>query len=80
MESLLGLPKGADDAAIQNEVFSVGKRNDYENLREWFKSLYEILLGREQGPRMGSFIALYGITETVDLIKRVLDGQDISGS
>ncbi|MGA0314643.1 MAG: lysine--tRNA ligase [Alphaproteobacteria bacterium] len=78
--SLLGLPTGADANAIQNEVFSVGKRNDYENLRDWFKSLYEILLGREQGPRMGSFIALYGIAETVDLIKRVLDGQDISGS
>ncbi len=80
MASLLGLPTGADSTAIQNEVFSVGKRNGYENLRDWFKSLYEILLGREQGPRMGSFIALYGIAETVDLIKRVLDGQDISGS
>ncbi|MEC9022504.1 MAG: lysine--tRNA ligase, partial [Pseudomonadota bacterium] len=80
VESLLGLPIGADAAAIQREVFSVGKENDYENLRDWFKSLYEILLGREQGPRIGSFIALYGIAETVDLIKQVLDGQDISGS
>ena len=80
VESLLGLPIGADAAAIQNEVFLVGKKNDYENLRDWFKALYEILLGREQGPRMGSFIALYGIAETVDLIKQVLDGQDISGS
>ena len=45
----------------------------------WFKALYEILLGRDQGPRMGSFIALYGVAETVSLIKRVLAGEDISG-
>ena len=71
----------ADDAgaeAIQSEVYEVGKRHDFENLREWFKALYEILLGQEQGPRMGSFIALYGISETVALIRRVLAGEDLA--
>jgi len=71
----------ADDAsaeAIQSEVYEVGKRHDFENLREWFRALYEILLGQEQGPRMGSFIALYGISETVALIRRVLAGEDLA--
>jgi lysyl-tRNA synthetase class 1 len=77
--TLEGLPDDADGAAIQNEVYEVGKRHNYENLRNWFKALYEILLGREQGPRMGSFIALYGKQETVELIGKVLAGEDISG-
>ena len=45
---------------------------------DWFKALYETLLGQEQGPRMGSFIVLYGISETVTLIKRVLAGDDLA--
>ena len=77
--TLEALPAGADGAAIQNDVYEVGKRNGFENLRDWFKALYETLLGREQGPRMGSFIALYGVEETISLIRRVLAGEDISG-
>ena len=46
---------------IQNVVFEVGKRHPFESLRHWFQALYETLLGSSQGPRMGSFIALYGI-------------------
>jgi lysyl-tRNA synthetase class 1 len=76
--TLKSLPVDADAVAIQNEIYEVGKRNGYENLREWFKALYEILLGREQGPRMGSFIALYGIEETLSLIGHVLAGDNIS--
>lgn len=74
------MEQGTDAATIQNEVFEVGKRNGFENLRDWFKALYEILLGRDQGPRMGSFIALYGVEETTALIRRVLAGEDISGN
>ena len=77
--SLEALPESAEAADIQNEVFEIGKRHDFEDLRAWFKALYEILLGRDQGPRMGSFIALYGVSETLALIKRVLAGEDISG-
>ena len=53
---------------LQNLVFSVGKDHGFTELREWFKALYEILLGQEQGPRMGSFIALFGVDETIALI------------
>ena len=41
-------------------------------------ALYEILLGQSQGPRMGSFIALYGVAETVALIDRALNGEDLA--
>jgi lysyl-tRNA synthetase class 1 len=76
--ALESLPADADAEAIQHEVYEVGKRHDFADLRAWFKALYEILLGRDQGPRMGSFIALYGKQETLALIRRVLAGEDIS--
>ncbi len=66
----------ADDAeAIQFEVYEIGKRHGFEPLRDWFKALYETLLGQSRGPRMGSFIALYGRDETIALIGRVLAGE-----
>jgi len=56
-----------DAVELQNIVYQIG--NDFEfELREWFKALYEILLGQSTGPRMGSFIALFGIRETIALI------------
>ncbi|MFP4098511.1 MAG: lysine--tRNA ligase [Alphaproteobacteria bacterium] len=55
-------------------VFATGKENGYdkESLRDWFQALYQILLGQDQGPRFGSFIALYGSKETVTLIRKAL--------
>ncbi|WP_265571624.1 lysine--tRNA ligase [Sphingomicrobium nitratireducens] len=58
---------------IQTIVFEVGKRHPFESLRDWFKALYETLLGSEQGPRMGSFIALYGVENSRKLIADALD-------
>ena len=75
---LEGMASDASGADIQTEVYEVGKAHGFENLREWFKACYEILLGQEQGPRMGSFIALYGITETVTLMEKALAGEDLS--
>lgn len=65
---------------MQARVYEVGKRHGFENLRDWFKALYEILLSQSQGPRMGSFIALYGANETVALIDRALKGEDLAQS
>lgn len=67
-----------DSETLQNEVYEVGKRHPFPSLRDWFKSMYEVLLGSEQGPRMGSFIALYGVAETRALIGRALAGEDLS--
>ncbi|WP_121116897.1 lysine--tRNA ligase [Croceibacterium ferulae] len=59
---------------LQTMVYEIGKRPEYgfESLRDWFKALYETLLGSPQGPRMGSFIALYGIDSTRRLIAEAL--------
>lgn len=67
----------SDDATaeeLQNLVYEIGKDPHYgfEQLRDWFKCLYETLLGSSQGPRMGSFIALYGIANTRKLIAEAL--------
>ncbi|AZQ68837.1 lysine--tRNA ligase [Silicimonas algicola] len=66
---------GTDPEELQTMVFAVGKDHGFEPLRDWFKALYEVLLGASQGPRFGGFIALYGIDETVALIDRGLAGE-----
>ncbi len=63
----------ADGEVIQYAVFEVGKRHPFESLRAWFQALYETLLGSSQGPRMGSFIALYGVDNTRKLIAEALE-------
>jgi lysyl-tRNA synthetase class 1 len=55
-------------------VFAVGTEHGFEPLRDWFKALYEVLLGASQGPRFGGFIALYGVDETRALIEKALAG------
>jgi lysyl-tRNA synthetase, class I len=72
------LPDGSDAEAYQTAVYEVGKRHPFAELRAWFKAIYEVLLGQEQGPRMGSFIALYGRQETINLIDRALAGADLA--
>ncbi|MEP3632345.1 MAG: lysine--tRNA ligase [Shimia thalassica] len=62
------------DEFLQSIVFAVGKLHGFDNLRDWFKALYEVLLGASQGPRFGGFAALYGVEETADLIDKALAG------
>jgi len=74
---LAALPADGDAEAIQNIVYEIGKTQfdgvgSFETLRDWFKALYETLLGSSQGPRMGSFIALYGIANSRRLIAEAL--------
>jgi len=69
---LAALPEGASAEDIQNIVYEIGKTGDFAELRDWFKALYETLLGSSQGPRMGSFIALYGVENTRKLIAEAL--------
>ncbi len=70
--ALAELPADASAEDIQNRVYEIGKTGGFETLRDWFKALYETLLGSEQGPRMGSFIALYGIANSRALIADAL--------
>ena len=72
------LPAGCQDAeTIQNEVYAAGKEAGFEPLRAWFGALYEVLLGQPQGPRFGSFAAIFGLAETISLIERALAGEDL---
>ena len=63
-----------DSETIQSFVYQIGKETHFESLKDWFQSLYEILLGQSHGPRLGSFITLYGIEKTINLIDRAING------
>lgn len=73
--ALRDLPTDVDSETLQGTVYEVGRSNGFEEPKAWFRSLYETLLGQSRGPRMGSFIALYGIPETVRLIEAVATGE-----
>ncbi|MGI9394104.1 MAG: lysine--tRNA ligase [Boseongicola sp.] len=78
LEDLLGRLENwgdpLDAETLQTMVFDVGKVHGFEPLRDWFKALYEVLLGASQGPRFGGFIALYGVEETAALLRKALAG------
>ena len=74
---LARLPADADGEIIQHAVFEVGKRHPFDSLRNWFQALYETLLGSAQGPRIGSFIALYGLENTRKLIAEASQNAEI---
>jgi lysyl-tRNA synthetase, class I len=69
-----GMAGVTDGEALQTEVYAVGKAHGFDPLRDWFKALYEVLLGASDGPRFGNFAALYGVAETVALIERGVAG------
>ena len=73
-DRLVAYDGAVEGDALQQVVFDVG-RDRFDPMRGWFKALYEVLLGASQGPRFGSFIALYGVGETVALIDRGLAGE-----
>ena len=71
---LAGAAEDTSAEDLQTQVYEIGKSEDYgfASLRDWFKALYQTLLGSDQGPRMGSFIALYGVANTRKLIAEAL--------
>jgi len=73
---LTALPPGCKDAElIQAEVYEAGKAAGFEPLRAWFTALYEVLLGQSQGPRFGSFVAIFGLDRSLALMEQALSGQ-----
>ena len=73
-EGLKAWDQGLDGDALQSLVFACG-RERFDPMRDWFKALYEVLLGASQGPRFGGFIALLGIEESIALIDKGLAGE-----
>ncbi|HST91180.1 MAG TPA: lysine--tRNA ligase, partial [Brevundimonas sp.] len=75
-DRLKALPADTTDGElIQGEVYTVGKAHGFDPLRGWFGALYEVLLGASQGPRFGSFAAIYGLTQTIALIEAGAEGR-----
>ena len=79
-DGLKGFTGEATPENLQNLVYEVGKAHAaaYPNLRDWFGALYQVLLGQDQGPRMGFFIALFGVPEMVALLSRAINAEDLS--
>ena len=75
-EDILDLLKTFDteltSEEIQTQIYEIGKRHNFVNLRDYFKLVYQVLLGQEKGPRLGSFIKLYGIKNTCKLLEDAL--------
>ena len=78
-KTIRGQKPDATAEFIQNEIYECGKRHRPQSeLRQYFQSLYEVLLGTTQGPRMGAFVKLYGLENVATLIDRALAGEDLS--
>ncbi len=82
--TLQKLPQSASSDEIQTAIYDVGRREPYIKIMkdgsngvalDWFNMLYQVLLGQEKGPRFGTFVALYGIANTVALIEQTLASQ-----
>ncbi len=73
---LAAADQSASAEDLQTLVYEAGKENGFaDSLKDWFRAIYEVLLGQSQGPRFGGFIALYGIEETRALITKGLEGK-----
>jgi len=74
---LEAMDNGLSAEDYMTAVFDAGKENGYEKdeLRQWFQALYQVLLGQDQGPRFGSFIKLYGVKDTINLIQSALKNE-----
>lgn len=74
LASALEAMTGDEDPDIyQTAVFDAGKAQAFDNIRDWFKGLYEVVFGQSDGPRMGPFVAIYGPQPTAKLIRDALD-------
>lgn len=76
---LIKMPDTSTAEDIQTGIYSIGKSQASTDLKSWFKSLYEVLFGQSNGPRLGSFIKFYGIQNTIGLIDKSLSGELANG-
>ena len=83
-DALSNMPAGSSAEDIQNVVYEIGRREPFlDQVKkgkdgrpgvslDWFNMLYQVLLGQEKGPRFGSFVAVYGVTNAVAMIDGAL--------
>ncbi len=77
-EALENMAEERNGELVQNVVYEIGKSHGFEPLRDWFKAIYEVALGQTQGPRFGSFAALFGCAQAAVLIRTALAGVFLS--
>ena len=70
IEMLESLDEKCEAEEIQTKIYEIGMNLKFDNLRDWFSAFYQVVLGQEQGPRLGSFIKLYGIKKTITLLNQ----------
>ena len=73
-DALENMAEERNGETVQNVIYEIGKSHGFEPLRDWFKAIYEVVLGQTQGPRFGSFAALFGCAQTAVLIRTALAG------
>jgi len=83
-DALSQLAADSSAEAIQDVVYEIGRRDPFLDHKkaakdgkpgvslDWFNMLYQVLLGQEKGPRFGSFVAVYGLANTVEMIDGAL--------
>jgi lysyl-tRNA synthetase class 1 len=83
-DALAQLAADATAEQIQDVVYEIGRREPFLDEKkkakdgkpgvslDWFNMLYQVLLGQEKGPRFGSFVAVYGVNNTIDMIDGAL--------
>ena len=71
LENEINIESSAED--IQTQLYEIVKKYKFEYLKDFFKLVYHVILGQDQGPRLGSFIKLFGIRETIDYLKKMID-------
>ena len=76
-ETLNNFMDVTDPEIIQSEIYRIGREYQFELMRDWFCSIYEVLLGQKDGPRFGSFVLIYGVENTQKLIMEALAGNYI---
>jgi lysyl-tRNA synthetase class 1 len=78
-DALENMAEERNGEAVQNVVYEIGKSHGFDPLRDWFKAIYEVALGQTQGPRFGSFAALFGCAQAAVLIRTALSGAFLVG-
>tara|TARA_B100000029_G_scaffold348103_1_gene340466 strand:- start:4510 stop:6132 length:1623 start_codon:yes stop_codon:yes gene_type:complete len=70
---LISIDDNQSGEEIQTQIYEIGKKHNFLNLRDFFKLIYQVLLGQEQGPRLGSFVKLYGLNKIRNLLEEIID-------
>tara|TARA_B100000579_G_C22027727_1_gene486786 strand:- start:67 stop:498 length:432 start_codon:yes stop_codon:yes gene_type:complete len=69
IDMLKEIPDDLSAEDIQTKIYDIGMLMDFDNLKQLFSAFYEVILGQEQGPRLGSFIKFFGIKKTIELLE-----------